>query len=86
MLGIVTEVVALSSQITYPAPYKYLVWDYKNANNVCIKEALRTVNWDALFHLKSVHVQVNVFNNVIINIFSSFVPNKITEIDDRDPL
>ena len=58
-------------QITYcklnlkinPPPYKCLVWDYKKANSVCIKEPLRTVNWDALFHLKSVHEQVNVFNN-----------------------
>ena len=50
-----------------------------------MKETLRTVNWDALFHLKTVHEQVNVFNDVAINIFSNFVPNKIIEIDARDP-
>ena len=31
------------------------------------------------------HEQVNVFNDVVINIFSNFEPNKIIEIDDRDP-
>ena len=60
-----------------------MAWDYKKANSVCIKELLQTVNWDALYHLKSVHEQVNVFN-VAINIFSNFVPNKIIETDDRD--
>ena len=40
----------LNLEINYPPSYKRLVWDYKNANSVCIKEVLRTVNWDALFH------------------------------------
>ena len=62
-----------------------MVWDYKKANNVCIKKALWTVNWDVSFHLKCVHEQVNVFNDVVINIFSNFVLNKIIEVDDRDP-
>ena len=62
-----------------------MVWDYKKANSVSIKKALRTVNWDVLFHLKSVHEQVNVFNDVVINIFSNVVPNKIIETDDKDP-
>ena len=38
-----------------------------------------------MFHLKSIHQQVKVFNDVIINIFSNFVPNEIIEGDDRDP-
>ena len=75
----------LNIKITYPPPYKCLVWDYKKASSVCIEKALWTVNWDVLFHSKSVHVHVNVFNDVLINIFSNFASNKITEIDDRDP-
>ena len=39
-----------------------------------------------LFHLKSIHEKVNIFNEVVIIIFSKIVPNIITEIDDRDPL
>ena len=74
----------LNLKINYPPPFKRLVWDYKKANSVCIKETLRTVNWDALFHLKSVHEQVNVFD-VVINIFSNFVLNKIIGIGDREP-
>ena len=30
----------LNLKINYPPPYKHLVWDYKKANDVCIKEAL----------------------------------------------
>ena len=33
----------LNIKITYPPPYKCLVWDYKKGNSVCIKKALRTV-------------------------------------------
>ena len=62
-----------------------MVCDYQKASSVCIKKALRRVNWDALLHLKSVHEQVNVFSDVVINILSNFVSNKIKEIDDRDP-
>ena len=72
-------------QITYCKLNLKINCDYKKVNNVCMKEALRTVNWDALFHFKNVHEQVNVFNDVVINIFSNFVPNKIIETDDRDP-
>ena len=75
----------LNLKINYPPPHKCLFWDYKTANSVCINEALQTANWGALFHLKSVHEQVNVFNDVVINIFSNFAPNEIIEIDDRDP-
>ena len=53
-------------------------------NSVWIKKAIRTVNLDVLVHLKRVNEQVNVFNYVLINIFSNFVPNKIIGIDDRD--
>ena len=74
----------LNLKIIYPPPYKHLIWDYKKANSFCIKKALWTVNWDVLFHLKSVHEQVNVFNDVV-NIFSNIVPNRIIEIDDRNP-
>ena len=44
-----------------------------------------TSNWDVLFHLKSVHEQVNINNDDVINIFSNFVPNKIIEINNLYP-
>ena len=31
------------------------------------------------------HQQVNLLNDIILNIFSNFVPNKIIMCDDRDP-
>ena len=38
-----------------------------------------------MFHLKYIHEQINIFNNVTIDIFSNFALNKMIEIDDRDP-
>ena len=38
-----------------------------------------------MIYLKGVHEQVSVFNDASIINFSNFVPNKIIEIDLRDP-
>ena len=41
-------------------------------SSVCIKKALGKVIWDVLFHLKGVHEEVNVFNDVVISIFAIY--------------
>ena len=38
-----------------------------------------------LFHNKTVHKQVSVFTETLINIFSNFIPNKYVTFNDRDP-
>ena len=35
--------------------------------------------------IKTVHQQVNLLNDIITNIFTNFVPNKVIMCDDRDP-
>ena len=57
----------------------------KKASSIFINKTLQKVIWDVLLHLKSVHEQVNVFNDAVINIFSNFILNKTIPIDDRDP-
>ena len=52
------------------------------ANSVCIKKALATVNWDVLFHLKSVNEQVNVL--MMLSIFSQTFYLINIQIEDRD--
>ena len=43
------------------------------------------VAWRFMFLNKSVHDQVSIFNNTLINIFSNYIPHKYVTIDDRDP-
>ena len=38
-----------------------------------------------MFNNKSVHKQVSIFNEILMNIFSNFTPNKLVTFDDRDP-
>ena len=74
----------LNLKITYPPPYKCLVWDYKKGNSVCIKKALQTVNWNVLCHLKTLHEQV-MFLMMMLSIFSQtlHIPNKIIDTLDE---
>ena len=76
----------LNLKIGYPPPYQHLVWNFKKANITSIRKAILTVNWEFLFFKKSVHVQVSIFNNILMNIFSNYIPNKFVTIDKKDPL
>ena len=38
-----------------------------------------------MFSNKSVHRQISIFNETLMNIFSSFTPNKLVTLDDGDP-
>ena len=42
------------------------------------------VNWQFLFSNKSVLEQVSIFNNTLMNIFSSYIPNTFLTIDDKN--
>ena len=43
------------------------------------------VDWQFMFSNKNTHEQVAIFNDILINIFSNYIPNKYLTIDDRDP-
>ena len=71
-------------KITYLPPYKRLVWDFKRANIPSIRKAIKMVDWRFMFLNKSIHDQVSIFNNTLINIFSNYIPHKYVTVDDRD--
>ena len=71
--------------IEYPPPYERLVWDYKKANVDSIQKALEKIDWGFLFSNKSVHQQVKILNNTLMNVFSNFIPNKLVTFNDKDP-
>ena len=43
------------------------------------------VDWETLFHNKTVHKQVSIFIESIMNIFSNFISNKYVTFDNWDP-
>ena len=43
------------------------------------------MNWNLFCPNKSVHEQVTIFNQTLMNIFSNYIPNKLITVDDKDP-
>ena len=43
------------------------------------------MNWNFLFSRKSVHEQVTIFDQTLLNIFSNYVPSKLITVDNKDP-
>ena len=78
--------VSISIFHTPPPPYQRLVWDYKKADSKNIRIALDSVDWERLFDQKAINVQVTAFNEIILNVFRNYVPNKYITIDDKDPV
>ena len=37
-----------------------------------------------MFNNKYVHKWVSIFNEILMNVFSNFTPNKLVTLDDRD--
>ena len=44
------------------------------------------MNWDRLLDNKNVDSQVLILNDIILNIFRNFVPNKYVTFDDKYPV
>ena len=70
----------------YPSPYQRLLWNYKKADVSKIQKALKLVNWDGLLDNKNVDSQVLILNDIILNVFRNFVPNKYVTFNDKDPV
>ena len=73
----------VNMKISYPLPYKSLVWDYCNANVEAIDSAIETLNWEKAFDGKDIHAKVALFNETLLNnskkvpiILPLFVNNK----------
>ena len=75
----------LNLKVEYPPPYEHLVCNFKKSNNEAIKKAIELVNWNFLFSNKSVHEQVTIFDQTLMNIFLNYIPNKLITADDKDP-
>ena len=58
--------------------------NFKRANISSIRKAIKIIDWQFMFLNKNAHEQVPIFNDILMNIFSNYIPNKYVTIDDRD--
>ena len=68
----------LNLNVVYPTPYQRLVWDYKKPNVYCL------VYLDFLISVENIHQQAQYLNEILVNAFSNYIPNKWIIIDDND--
>ena len=69
--------------IRVPLPPIYIreVWDYKAANIENIKKAIINLNREKAFENLSVNSKVELMNEILMNIFRNYIPNKKIKCD-----
>ncbi len=68
------------SNIKLP-PYKRKIWYYDRADFVSIKKSIEIFSWQQhLNSLTALNEQVELLNEVLLNIYSNFIPNKVKTI------
>ena len=65
----------INLKITYPPPYRRLVWDFKRANISSIRKAIKMADWQFMFLNKNTHEQVAIFNDILIFFLTIFPTN-----------
>ena len=75
----------LNLNVVYSPPYQRLIWGYKKANVDGTRKSLDSVTWGFVLSDKNVHEQVQYLNEILMNVFYNYIPNKWITIDDKDP-
>ena len=75
----------LNLKVEYPPPYERVFWDYSRVDKASMNSAISAIDWDELFANKTVEFQVSELNDLLLNIYSNYVPNKTVLCDDKDP-
>ena len=67
-----------------PPPYKRKIWAYKSAKTDLIRKDLLNTNWPNLFTSLNVNEMALVFTDVLLNILSKHIDNKIITCKNKD--
>ena len=65
----------LNLDVEYPPPYERVFWDYSRADKASINRAANAIDSDELFANKTVESQVSELNDLLLNIYSNYIPN-----------
>ena len=74
----------INFKIFYPPPYKRLVWHFNRADVEAIRQSSANIDWDRISLNFNDNLQVDMFNEYIMNVFKNFTPNEVIEINDKD--
>ena len=69
-----------------PPPHPRTVWHYGRANGNSIKTSISGYDWDgALAACQNIDMQVELFSNVLNNVFTNFIPFDDIVVKPKDP-
>ena len=60
----------------YPSPYERDVWHYQDANNDLIQQSISQFSWERGFSNKGGNKQISIFNKIILDIKTKFIPHE----------
>ena len=72
-------------KIPIPPRYIWEIWDYKNASTESMQRSVSSIDWDFLFHGKSINKKLDILNECLKDIFHNFVTNKVIKCNYRQP-
>lgn len=75
----------LDLRIEYPPIYERLVWNYKQADTIFIQRVVNEFNWKNAFYNIGIDKKVEIFNEIILNIFSNYCPSRTIVCNDKNP-
>ena len=74
----------INLQVQYPPPYQRHIWNFAKPKKEATLSALKNADRNHLLTNKTVHQQVNLLNDIILNVFENSVSNKFITCDGRD--
>ena len=75
----------LNLKVEYPPPYEHVFWDYSRADKASINRAINAIDQEELLANKPVESQISELNNLLLNIYSNYIPSKAVLCNDKDP-
>ena len=76
----------LTMSLPHAPPYRHIVWEYGKASTPSIRAAISAINWESTFQGLQTDEMVDIFRDIIFEIFSREIPHRTSKCNDRDHL
>ena len=63
---------------------KVYSWTSSRAGKASINQEVNAIDWEERFAKKTVKSQVSEFNDLLLNIYSNYIPNNTALCDDKN--
>jgi hypothetical protein len=66
------------------SPYERLMWNYKKADTIGLKDYLREADWNSCFLSDDVNIVAQHWSEILLNGARQFIPNRMVLVRPRD--